>query len=249
MEHFGTYLRGRNFTLFTDHRPLEKLGKVHTKTLNRLQEIMNTYDFDIVYKKGTEMPADYLSRNLVSAISWEASQSQQAQAADPLLKALKQFLLNSVLPHDPKCQSHFAKDCFIEDDIIWRYVKWQFEPCQVVIFLPAALIPEVLSKAHGNLLVGHDGIYKPKERLLQCYYWPGMDADIADHLKSCHRCQVHQKDDRNPPALLSSDTTNWAKPACPCWPFRAFKNNWLWQEIYLVHDRCSHKIRQIGAST
>jgi hypothetical protein len=118
MEHFGTYLRGRNFTLFTDHRPLEKLGKVHTKTLNRLQEIMNTYDFDIVYKKGTEMPADYLSRNLVSAISWEASQSQQAQAADPLLKALKQFLLNSVLPHDPKCQSHFAKDCFIEDDII-----------------------------------------------------------------------------------------------------------------------------------
>ena len=35
MEHFDTHLRGRHFTLFTDHRPLEKLGKVHTKTLNR----------------------------------------------------------------------------------------------------------------------------------------------------------------------------------------------------------------------
>jgi hypothetical protein len=43
------------------------------------------------------MPADYLSRNLVNAISWEALQLQQAQTTDPLLKALKQFLLNSEL--------------------------------------------------------------------------------------------------------------------------------------------------------
>jgi hypothetical protein len=104
MDHFSTYLRGRKFTLITDHRPLEKLGKVHTKTLNRLQEIMNTYDFDIVYKKGSEMPADYLSCNLVAAISWDAAELQQAQNADPLLKALKNFLLNKELPHDPKCQ-------------------------------------------------------------------------------------------------------------------------------------------------
>ncbi len=72
------------------------------------------------------------------------------------------------------------------------------------IFLPALLIPEALADAHGNLLVGHDGIYKTKEQLLQCYYWPGMDADIASHLKSCHRCQVRRKDDCLLPAQLSS---------------------------------------------
>jgi hypothetical protein len=157
-------------------------------------------------KKGSEMPADYLSRNLVNAISWDSSTLQQAQNADPLLKALKSFLLNKELPHDAKCQSLiklFANDCFIEDDIIWRRIKRQFEPSRVVIFLPASLVPEALSDAHGNLLVGHDGIYKTKERLLQCFYWPGMDADIAAHLKSCHRCQLRCKDDRPPPALLS----------------------------------------------
>ncbi len=119
------------------------------------------------------MPADYLSRNLVNAISWDSSTLQQAQNADPLLKALKSFLLNKELPHDAKCQSLiklFANDCFIEDDIIWRRIKRQFEPSRVVIFLPASLVPEALSDAHGNLLVGHDGIYKTKERLLQCFF-------------------------------------------------------------------------------
>ncbi len=103
---------------------------MHTKTLNRLQEVMNTYDFDIIYKKGSEMPVDYLSRNLVNAISWDSSTLQQAQNADPLLKALKSFLLNKELPHGAKCQSLiklFANDCFIEDDIIWRRIKRQFE--------------------------------------------------------------------------------------------------------------------------
>jgi len=39
-----------------NHRSLalEKLGKLHTKTLNRLQEVMNTFDFDIIYKKAVK---------------------------------------------------------------------------------------------------------------------------------------------------------------------------------------------------
>ncbi len=126
MEHFLTYLWGQKFTLYTDHRPLEKLGKVHTKTLNRLQEAMNTFDFEIIYKKGSEMPADYLSRNLVRAISWNSDKLLQAQAADPLIKALKNFLLNKELPHNLKCQSLvklFSVDCFIEDGLVWRRIK------------------------------------------------------------------------------------------------------------------------------
>jgi len=124
-----------------------------------------------------------------------------------LLKALKTFLLNKELPQDAKCQSLIklsANDCFIEDDIIWHHIKWKFEPSRVVIFLPALLIPEALSDAHGNLLDRHDGIYKMKECLQQCFYWPGMDADIAAHLKSCHGCQLHRKDDCPLPTLLST---------------------------------------------
>jgi hypothetical protein len=206
MEHFATYLRDRKFTLYTDHGPLEKLGKVHTKTLNRLQEAMNTFDFEIIYKKGSEMLSDYLSRNLISAISWNSDELLQAHTADPLIKALKIFLLNKELPHDPKCQSLvklFSNDCFIEDGLVWHRIKRQFEPSRVVLFLPASLVTDALTEAHRELLTGHDGIYKMTERLMQCFYWPGMDSDIAAHLKSCHRCQLRCCDYRPLPTLIA----------------------------------------------
>jgi hypothetical protein len=72
IEHFSVYLKGRKFTLYTDHKPLEKLSTVHTKTLNRLQQIMSDHDFIIQHKKGSEMPADFLSRNVVSELDVSA---------------------------------------------------------------------------------------------------------------------------------------------------------------------------------
>jgi hypothetical protein len=69
MEYYQEHLRGRRFILYTDHKPLETLGMLHTKTMNRLQLAM--MDFKIRYKKGSEMPADFLSRSFaeISAIS------------------------------------------------------------------------------------------------------------------------------------------------------------------------------------
>ena len=206
MEHFSVYLRGRSFTLFTDHKPLEKLGKVHTRTLNRLQEIMNQFNFQIVYKKGSEMPADFLSRNVVAAISWDNKQMSEAQDRDPVIAALKRFLLNRELPADAALQQvikFYASECFVEDGLIWRRIKRANEPDRVVIFLPRQMIPDILAEAHGSILAGHDGVFKTKERLLTCYYWPKMDQDISDHIKACHKCQVRRKTEVPPPPLLS----------------------------------------------
>ncbi len=88
METFEVHLKGRHFKLFTDHKPLEKLGKVHTKTLNRLQQMMNVFSFDIIYKQGSEMPADFLSRNAVDAIQFDLSTYALEQDKDDLLRNL-----------------------------------------------------------------------------------------------------------------------------------------------------------------
>jgi len=62
MDVFDEYLKGKQFILFTDHKPLEKIGHLNTKTMNRLQAALLEHHFAIQYKKGEIMLADYLSR-------------------------------------------------------------------------------------------------------------------------------------------------------------------------------------------
>ncbi len=64
MDFFNEYLKGKRFILYMDHKPLEKLGHLLNKTLNILQTALLEHDFVIQYKKGSNMPADYLSRLL-----------------------------------------------------------------------------------------------------------------------------------------------------------------------------------------
>jgi hypothetical protein len=62
MDVFNEYLKGKKFIFYKDHKPLEKMGHLHTKTMNRLQAALLELNFVIKYKKGAIMPADYLSR-------------------------------------------------------------------------------------------------------------------------------------------------------------------------------------------
>ena len=54
IDNFAVYLRGLRFTLYTDHKPLETLSTVHTKTLNRLQQQLLEFDFDIRTKRARQ---------------------------------------------------------------------------------------------------------------------------------------------------------------------------------------------------
>jgi hypothetical protein len=92
MEHFDTYLRGRHFTVFSDHKPLETLGKKHDKTLSRIQEAFMQWDLEIKYKKGIEMPADYLSKNVVEAIDMSNEHLAEMQDQDKFCASLKHKL-------------------------------------------------------------------------------------------------------------------------------------------------------------
>jgi hypothetical protein len=63
MDIFNKYLRGKPFILYTEHKPLENLSHFHNEMLNRLQLALLEHNVIIQFKKGSNMPANYLSRH------------------------------------------------------------------------------------------------------------------------------------------------------------------------------------------
>jgi hypothetical protein len=44
--------------------------------------------------------------------------------------------------------------------------------------VPETMVNKLLTGMHGDMLYGHEGQNKTKERILQSYWWRGMDQDI-----------------------------------------------------------------------
>ena len=67
VEHFHLYLYGNEFTLVTDHKPLEVIyGSRKSKPSARIERWvlrLQPYSFKVVYKPGSNNPAYYLSRH------------------------------------------------------------------------------------------------------------------------------------------------------------------------------------------
>ena len=212
IDHFNVYLRGRKFTLYTDHKPLEKLSTVHTKTYYRLQQLMSEHDFVIRHKKGDEMAADFLSRNVVrqlnvTAIDLHNVDLLSLQQQDPFISALSHFIKRNILPSNPLKAAYLqriAPSCFFERDILWRRISRHDMPHRNVLLLPLSLTDGIIHSTHTSLLSGHEGVSRTKERLLQNYFWPNMDHTITQHVSSCPRCQVRRTSDRPKPPLLTS---------------------------------------------
>jgi len=206
MEHFSHHLKGKRFLLFTDHKPLEKLGVVHTKTLHRIQEVMMEYDFEIHYKKGEEMPADFLSRN-ISSLTDDLSPDKIGleQRKDDQLVKLIDYLEKGQLPNnvnDKKLIANYGARCFIKDGILWiRFARPEIG-CRSLICLPSTLRQQAINHMHSSWFGGHAGILKTTERLLLYYYWPGLNTDVHEALKNCEKCQKTNTNPKIPTAMV-----------------------------------------------
>ena len=189
------YLSGKKFTLHTDHKPLEPLKKVHVRTLNRLQQLMLEYDFDIVYKPGAENTVpDFLSRNPISSVDIKYEKLVALQSEDELIADLKRdYAADSQDPQFLKLRPFLH----LENEILYHISKDGIYR----VFAPKSIQSEILQSAHNSLLGGHMGIYKTTQRIINSYFWPSMTHDIELHIKNCLDCQrtkPHSKHARAP---------------------------------------------------
>jgi hypothetical protein len=209
METFNEYLRGKQFILFTDHKPLEKLGHLHTKTLNRLQTALLEHDFIVQYKKGRNMPADYLSR--LPSLPINAVDTPEISAFDPFtpdlqllqrkdqdLQAIFHFLKHNSWPeHLPKqtirnLASIAPKVFFDKNKLAWIRLSDHNYP-RTALWLPEQYRKEALCETHDSIFAGHNAALKSYIKLTTSYYWPTVYSHVLKHIKTCLRCQQRKQ--------------------------------------------------------
>jgi hypothetical protein len=94
MEYYQEHLRGRRFILYTDHKPLETLGTLHTKTMNRLQ-------LAIIHTDGGKEFLNKIAAELYQKLDIKTTHTAPAHPqcnsqAEVFNKSLAKFLKNVV---------------------------------------------------------------------------------------------------------------------------------------------------------
>jgi hypothetical protein len=87
--------------------------------------MMNVFSFNIIYKQGDEMPADFLSRNAVDAINFNLTSYRCEQDKDKILRGLHLYLLDKSLPANNTLAQliyQMSQDCFVFNGIIWKHL-------------------------------------------------------------------------------------------------------------------------------
>ena len=194
-KHFRPYLVGKRFTLRSDHKPLQTLNKTKGAAFERCLLELSDFDFEVEYLKGSQMPADGLSRqgvnemsmtNVQNYINFSWSQVRDMQKQDPEIKALAVALLYGKVAGSDRLASFInneLKYSQIKDGVVIR------SNGSNQVYAPRAIIQNLLNIAHDCPAAGHYGPEKTYQRLKGMWYWPSMINDIKLHCRGCLTCQ------------------------------------------------------------
>ncbi len=234
MEVFNEYLRRKQFILFTDHKPLEKLGHLHTKTLNHLQTALLEHDFIVHYKKGTNMPADYLSRLPSLPVNTVESPTDAAfdpftpdlqllQCQDQDLQAIFQFLKTghwhfSLSKHKIRVLAMLAPKVFFDKNkLAWIRLEDHKYP-RMALWLPEYYRKEALCETHESIFAGHNAALKSYIKLNTSYF-----LLLAKCLLTCPRSHTNmsglptmRNSQKEKPAISTNANPRHAKHLYTC---------------------------------
>src|SRR5436309_2060664 len=184
------------------------------KTLNQRQvrwsELLSTYDFKIIHKKGSENAADALSRR----IDYQEKGSEQnhtllGQGKDGSLKHDHPELMTmtKILVDDYTTE---IRKAYPEDKYIQRLREEKSTNPRIaedlngtvlwdqLIFIPVMERENIVRHIHEDPLVGHPGINKTIERIARNYYFPGMRQLVSRVIRECDICNKAKSTRKKP---------------------------------------------------
>lgn len=58
------------------------------------------------------------------------------------------------------------------------------------LLVPKSFRPTLLQLAHTHLLGAYLGVEKTKDRILQQFFWTGINKEVENYCRSCPECQL-----------------------------------------------------------
>lgn len=207
---FHKYLYGRRFTLITDHKPLLAIlgpkSSVPTLAALRMQRwaiILMAYNYSIEYRRSADHSnADALSRlpqqgadrtaeeanvfffSVVPELPVVAKDIEQATRKNPLLSKVWSYTVNGWPNYvsDPSLTPYFTRRHELSAEqgcLLWG----------LRVIIPPQYRERILDDLHQE----HPGMCRMKSLARGHVWWPGLDAEIENRVRSCRVCQAVQK--------------------------------------------------------
>ena len=200
-ERFHMYLCGMEFTLLTDHKPLETIYSISSRNSARIERWLlrlQPYEFRVQYVPGKQNIAASLSRLVDKGGVSDHDDAEEfirfvAEASAPVAIPIRELEEESVT--DPEISQ--LRECISTGD--WDKAPPQYKHVRnelsslgklvlraVRLLIPRRLRERVLDLAHEGL----QELVKAKQRLRTKVWWAGIDKQVEDRCKTCHGCQL-----------------------------------------------------------
>ena len=184
IKHFRFFVEGRDFTVFTDHKPLSYALTSKTERSPRQTrhlDFISQFTSDIQHIKGKDnVVADALSR--IEEIAAKKSHEIDLETIAKLQstdKELKELLSNE----NSKKTSKFSLKEFTFPNVS---IYCETSTNKNRPFVPSDLRFNVFNILHG---ISHPSIRATRKLISERYFWPSMNKNINTWAKSCIGCQ------------------------------------------------------------
>lgn len=180
VRHFRHFIEGRDFVIWTDHKPLtyaiRNSGSTYTPREIRQLSFLSEFTTDIRHVRGTSnIPADVLSR--IDAVPSSSPKIDirllaQHQASDEELQWLRTTSTALQLQ-----DVQFPGDITIVCDTS----TGTHRP-----FVPVALRRQLFDAIHS---LSHPGVKATQKLVANRYVWPRLKSDVRNWVRTCLACQ------------------------------------------------------------
>jgi hypothetical protein len=137
-------------------------------------------------------PSTNADHDLSSTIDLSPSRIYDAQQKDS-------FILSRITDVTKDPTSH--PDAIVDHGILYKLSVRHSVPIRQ-LWLPSALIPDILSAYHDNPLSAHFGVTRTYKKIRDHYFWLTMYRDIQRYIRSCTKCVVSNTQRCKKPGFL-----------------------------------------------